>query len=265
MATATSKINEAFIDIISKDKDVIRKINEAIVNEGLTPEEAVKKYDKQTNRDAMFYFIIAVLSIMANRPLTSKEKSDYAPIIAFTAIYNTQAPKLFAEKTNKILYNTKLSAKETQAKELLRTFIDKNRDVIRNIEHKIIDNRIKSHSQIYADVKAAKAPLYSTKKKELIKIYNDPKRVERALRTEAHAELEQGKFEHAKGYGYIYKVWKTRNDNRVRDTDWHNTVKDMKVELNKPFRAHGMHAMYPGDITLPMGERIRCRCYLIYE
>ena len=249
------EVNNAFLDIVSKDT----RMTQAVID-GMTPEEAVEKYQSTNERDAEFYYLLAILTIvLTKQSLTHAEQMNYAPIIAITTMYSIKAPRLFADKVNKLFKGVNLTKREKSARKIIRGFIDKGKATVRKIQQNVIKSRIKTHSEIYKDIKDEKLT-----KKELKNKY-DKKRLRRAKRTEAHAELEQGKLQHAEEFGYKFKTWKTRGDGRVRDTTWHNAVKNKKIPVNNMFRASGMKAMYPGDITLPIGERINCRCYLLLE
>jgi hypothetical protein len=105
-------------------------------------------------------------------------------------------------------------------------------------------------------------------KEEITKIlekkYASKVRSVRALRTEGHEILEKRKNEDAAGIGMKKKIWRTQRDADVRETTWHNIVADMEVPIYDDFKAAGMRANHPGDLRLPPGERINCRCYLEY-
>lgn len=61
--------------------------------------------------------------------------------------------------------------------------------------------------------------------------------------------------------GWHYKVWKTMQDNRVRET--HRELEGQKRLIGQEFTSpSGARLQYPGDPTAPIGERIFCRCWL---
>lgn len=95
--------------------------------------------------------------------------------------------------------------------------------------------------------------------------YASHTRAVRALRTEGHEILEKKKNEDAAAVGMKKKTWRTQRDDDVRDTAWHNNVADQEVNIYDDFKAAGMKANHPGDLRLPPGERINCRCYLEYS
>jgi len=166
---------------------------------------------------------------------------------------------LFAKKIAKIMKGGVLSIKEKMAKKALDELYLYGKRAINLNEEIILKKRLREKSEIYKDVSSKKSP------KKLIKKYNSKMRVERAMRTEAHEELEESKLNFAYANGNKFKIWKTQNDKRVRETPWHDAVAGMKVPIDGLFHAAGMEANYPGDLRLPVGERINCRCYLVYE
>ena len=102
-------------------------------------------------------------------------------------------------------------------------------------------------------------------KRELVRKYNNLSNIERALDTELHRASETVRQAHSIALGYRHKTWKTQQDERVRDTCFHNEVANKRVPIESDFRACGMRAQRPGDERLPPNESIRCRCYLIYD
>ena len=62
-----------------------------------------------------------------------------------------------------------------------------------------------------------------------------------------------------------YKTWNTQNDEFVRKTTFHNSVKDERIPINDKFVVGADKGMFPNDPELPNVERFNCRCYLTYE
>ena len=89
-------------------------------------------------------------------------------------------------------------------------------------------------------------------------------RAKRIVRTEMHLINETAKVERSKSRGYTHKQWRTQGDDRVRNTSWHDIIDGVKVPIDKPFEAIGLIADNPGDLSLPIEERINCRCYLVF-
>ena len=88
-------------------------------------------------------------------------------------------------------------------------------------------------------------------------------RVKRIVETESHAINERTKL--IVNRDKKFKVWNTQGDDKVRETAFHSIVDGQKVELTDPFEAGGVKAQYCGDYSLPIEERINCRCYLTFE
>lgn len=89
------------------------------------------------------------------------------------------------------------------------------------------------------------------------KIKNDH-RIKRYLETEAHEDYEKAKTENAERNGFKYKYWRTQRDGRVRRS--HQLLDGKIVKHDEKFKVGNSKAMYPGDTSLPIEERINCRC-----
>lgn len=64
--------------------------------------------------------------------------------------------------------------------------------------------------------------------------------------------------------GAVWKVWKTRHDDRVRPT--HVGLADSKVPFGGHFVSEsGAILRYPGDPKAPISETAGCRCHLNYK
>lgn len=61
----------------------------------------------------------------------------------------------------------------------------------------------------------------------------------------------------------LYKVWITRQDEKVRDT--HVPMHKVKVPSDQPFMVNGYPMMYPGDMSAPVELWISCRCVKQFE
>jgi hypothetical protein len=265
------KLNNAFLTIISRNDKATRAINRELVErDNLTSDDIrqiVLKHDSSIRNDAKIYALIAVITNIINKGkdnLTLKEKRDYAPIIALVGLYSLNRPELFAKKATNIVRGQKLSGRMKGVKKSLDGYFKTNANLIAEVEGDIVRTRTVAKEEVYKNIKKRLAA-DEDKRAKIIKNLNKSKNVERAIRTEAHEELERGKLTHADRFGYRYKRWMTRRDDRVRRTAWHNEVDGVKIPVDSEFRAAGLLAMYPGDIRLPIGERINCRCYVVYE
>lgn len=258
------KLNNAFLTIVQEDTAEQRQINKEIIVDKKEIKQAVNDNSKSIKRDARFYLLMgAITAIIEHRKLTAKEQVKYAPVIAVTKMYSTKLPIMFAQKIDKINTGYGLSKKEKQAKLLLDGWFDKNKTLLRQAERRMISLRVKEKSKMYRNVTKLLKDTKLTRMELKVK-YNKKPNVIRAIRTEAHMEYEDTKTLQAKDVGLKYKVWVTRADGHVRQTAWHKAVSNKRVPIDSEFRANGMHAMYPGDLTLPVSERINCRCYLLY-
>ncbi len=61
--------------------------------------------------------------------------------------------------------------------------------------------------------------------------------------------------------GWRTKIWKSQLDSRVRET--HRGLHNQRRPLAEAFVSpSGAHLMMPGDLTAPIAEWARCRCYM---
>lgn len=74
---------------------------------------------------------------------------------------------------------------------------------------------------------------------------------------------EEARFNIATQMGAVYKVWHTREDNRVRVT--HAELEGNRVPLSSDFITINLnHLSRPGDPMAPLSETAGCRCRLSY-
>lgn len=76
----------------------------------------------------------------------------------------------------------------------------------------------------------------------------------------AVAAANVGVFEAMKYLGRQVKIWKTREDKRVRDS--HERLQDVPLPVGSQFNVGGSLADYPRDPRLPVAQRANCRCWL---
>ena len=97
-------------------------------------------------------------------------------------------------------------------------------------------------------------------------------RVRRIVDTEMHDLSEKTTLNHHLLLGYTHKVWQTQKDARVRrptpgskNKANHVAMQGKEVPIKSKFKVvGGGTALYPGDPSLPPGQRINCRCFLTY-
>lgn len=63
--------------------------------------------------------------------------------------------------------------------------------------------------------------------------------------------------------GAVYKVWRTRHDDRVRPM--HVELDGDEVPYHSPFFVDGLAIRYPGDPLAPISLTANCRCHLVYH
>lgn len=82
----------------------------------------------------------------------------------------------------------------------------------------------------------------------------------RVARTEGVAGGNKGRLTSLRDAGALRKTWLARDDTDTRHS--HDEADGQAVALGEAFVVGGHEAQYPGDPTLPPGERINCRCLL---
>jgi hypothetical protein len=276
------EINDAFIDIIAQEKNkeyakFIENINRDLINniDQFSLDYAktvINKYNIRMEDVALYFLMLSyITTIVEKQRLTRKEQESLAPIIAVVSVIGFSNPK----KLVKTIVNTNNGTKVNPKLKPLLNQIKRDRgELIKNIagkqEEQIKASQYKAKLSMSKDILNEAAEMRAKgfgddkTRRLLLRKYNNDNVVNRALDTELHANAELAKNEAARAEGYEFKIWKTQGDNRVRKTNWHKQVANKKIPIEESFRVGNMVADYPGDMRLPPGERIRCRCYLIY-
>lgn len=74
---------------------------------------------------------------------------------------------------------------------------------------------------------------------------------------------EETRWEVAHDLGAVYKVWRTRQDTKVRST--HGGLEGNKIPLANSFVTHDLNEIrFPHDPMAPLSETAGCRCRLSY-
>jgi DNA-binding transcriptional MerR regulator len=280
------EINEAFIQISTQNKSrayakYLREINsELIKNVGDLTSAKVKSIvmSAKLNIDdtALLFMILSAITVIVNKGrMTKKEKLPLLPILGVLAIYSIANPKRFVDKIYKVSKGKGLNDNEKKVKQLLNTYKEDNiktydkikKDTTAQLEKSQRKTSTKRGKAMMRDLGKMRKEGMNTKRIHtyMNKKYNASHNVERVLHTELHAQAELAKGIHAESVGLTHKKWKTQGDSRVRETRWHNQVSNKRIPINSEFKAAGLHAMQPGDESLPPKDRIRCRCYLVYD
>jgi len=278
------QINDAFIKVLTKENskqygEYIKSINRELIKnvDTLTPDKvkSIIEGAKINIDDIALLFVIqnAILMIVGRKVARKKLDKSLLPILAILGIYSLKRPDRFVKKLVKITKGKGLNDNEKKAQAIIRGFKQDNEKVLkdaRKVARKQLDiSRLKSKTsrRMVRDLNEGIKEKKSIKqiKAELVRKYNKLSNVERTLDTELHAQSEFVRKEHSKAIGMTHKIWKTQQDARVRDTKFHTEVANKRVPIDSDFRAGGLRAEHPGDTQLPPSDRIRCRCYLIYE
>lgn len=274
------ELNKEFEDVVSRKQraqygSYIRSINEAIVNELPQDKKAVReivtRFTISTETSIKLFTLLAGVSQIIMGRITPQSRALLAPLQALTKAYNPRNPKRFAAMMYQMTTGRGLTERQKRFRPLVLSYYDGFTENIESIEKQaqraLQRTQVESASLVFQDLETlreARVPLTEIKR-ELIRKYNDPKRVERALNTELHEQAERTKLEQSKFMGYNFKIWNTQRDERVRDTRFHREVTGKRTPIDEPFRGGGQVAEYPGDTTLEVGERINCRCYVTYS
>ena len=280
-------INDAFVEFIkdyrgARYTKIFKEINREIINRrGLMSRDEIRRLINEKVRDvnfedvAVFSLLLgSITTIMQNRRLDRRQKEQLAPVIATVGIYSLTRPKMFVNKVYKS-YRNPQSVNEKKVNRLLYQQITQNKETLERIQRLQKETLVRTQTlakleqskRIIKDMTEMTAkgkPIAFQQRKMQLK-YNSDKVIMRALDTEAHASMEIGKLEQAKDDGFTHKIWKTQGDSKVRETTWHKGVKNMKVPIGEDFVVGSLRANAPADDRLPVGERVHCRCYLVYE
>jgi hypothetical protein len=278
------QINDAFIKILTEEnagqyKKYIKQIRrEMIDNIDTLTADKVKSIVKgaKINIDnivLLFTLQSAILLVLdKTKPRKSLDLSLF-PLIALVGMYSLKRPERFVRKISKVVGGRDLNERDKKAQGIIRQFQKDNTKVLkdaRKIARNQLDRSIlksKTSKNMQKDLRnmIKEKKSIAEIKKNLVRKYNSLSNVERALDTELHAQSEYVRKVHSEALGYTHKTWKTQQDSRVRGTHFHKGVSNKRVPINSDFRAGGLRAEQPGDTQLPPSDRIRCRCYLIYD
>ena len=291
-------IQKEAIALFEKNEDLTQSDLRAIINNNRIDVAGFKKI-------AFMQFILASLTLVISniRTLSRKDRLALEPILILLGLLKTSKNiKLSKIKPTKIANDvskltnaiikghkpTKLTPTQQNAFVELDKYFKKNEKVInkialtqqkamRKINKKITTNISKS---ILKDLRRFKvidkqiATFEQVKEKLRSKYRNASVRVERILRTEMHATSETTKLIQARNLGFTHKTW-TNNPTAgkggpVRGTQKgdkfnHKMLNGKTIPIDSKFKLVGGKAEMPGSQTLPAGDRIYCRCTLVYS
>lgn len=274
------KLNEAFENEVAtvqrpKMRQYIKTINEQIIETQPKTARELREIINSQKIDTkhavkMFSVLQGVTSVIAGRPL---KRSQVKPIEQLMATYNVLRPKSFAKAVHNMTTGRNMTNTQERFRPILLAHYDGFTETIESVEKQaeraLQRTQLASKSTMFRDIEALRKQRKSLKeiKTILTEKYVDNLRVDTAVETELHEQAERIKLEQSKFMGYTHKEWVTQGDESVRNTKFHQHFKKGKkiVPIDSNFRAGGLEADYPSDPSLPVGERIRCRCFVIYH
>lgn len=253
----------------------MRAINEEVIEKAPRTKkeinDIVKKYKIDTKVAAkMFTVLSGVENHLLNDP-TKKSRELLKPLEQIMRVYSVKSPKTFAKGIYDMTAGRNTSERSKQFKPALLSYYSGFTENIESLEKQnqraLQRTEVDKVSEVFRDLEDLREARVSIRqaKKMLIDKYNDPKRVTTALNTELHEQAERTKLEQSKFMGFTHKRWNTQGDERVRRTAFHNTVKSKTIPIDSDFKGGGQSADYPGDVSLNVGERVNCRCYITYH
>lgn len=273
-----ARVQLEVLDILETKKTLTRKDIQKIVNKQRITNKGIRF-------NTMLSTVLSELSFLVDNDktkLSQKEKRRLRPLRKFATVFSLNNPKRTATAIANItrVYlggdKEKLSSTERKVFDDVSTFFNNNRkEISENIKRvaeqtKDMNNIIKNKTskQIFEKFQQ----LSKTEKtfegrerkiREAFSAENDQTRVQRILRTETHARNQEVKLAMAQLKGLTHKQWIPKDGN-YRDTDFHNDIVFDIVPINEKYKAAGFEADFPGDTSLPAGERINCRCQSRY-
>ena len=278
------QINDAFIKILTEENATqyvkyIKSIRKQMIDdiENLNAnrvKQIIKSAEINIDNIVLLFTLQSAILLVLDKSKPRKSlDSSLIPIIALIGMYSLKRPERFVRKVSKLVKGKDLNDRDKKAQAIIKQFKNDNTKVLndaRQIARKQLDISIlksRTSKNMQKDLRNLIKEKKSIKeiKNTLTRKYNSLSNVERALDTELHAQSEYVRRVHSEALGYTHKTWKTQFDNRVRKTHFHNGVVNQRVPIASNFRAGGLKAEQPGDTQLPPSDRIRCRCYLVYD
>ena len=278
------QINDAFIKVLTEENaqqyvKYIKSIRKQMIDdiENLNAnrvKQIIKSAEINIDNIVLLFTLQSAILLVLDKSKPRKSlDTSLIPIIALVGMYSLKRPERFVRKVSKIVKGKGLNDRDKKAQAIIKQFKNDNAKVLKDarriarnqLDRSILKSRTSKNMQ--KDLRNLIKEKKSIKeiKNTLTRKYNSLSNVERALDTELHAQSEYVRRVHSEALGYTHKTWKTQFDNRVRKTHFHNGVVNQRVPINSEFRAGGLRAEQPGDTQLPPSDRIRCRCYLVYD
>lgn len=274
------QLNRAFEEKIqtkqkAKYAKYVRELTEKLVDKRPKNRIEMQKIIRAQKLDTktatrMFTVLGSVSASIMNPPKNLQEKQKLEPLQQIMRAYSVTSPRTFADNVYNMTTGRNMSKKNEQFRPALLSYYSGFTETIETADQQyqraLQRSQLESKSAIFEDfedMRRERIPV--TKQKTLLlEKYANPIRVQRLLETELHEQAERTKLEQSKFMQYTHKQWNTQRDERVRNTKFHQIVDKQRVPIDSNFKGGGEEADYPGDIGLPPGERINCRCYVTY-
>jgi hypothetical protein len=259
----------------SKYSKYIRETSEKIIDKRPKNRIEMQKIIRQQKLDTktatkMFNVLANTTALIMNPPKDLEQQKKLQPLQQIMRAYSVTSPRTFANSVYQMTTGRNMSTKNEQFRPAMLSYYNGFTENIETADQQyqraLQRSTLEAESAIFKDfedLRRERVPI--TKQKTLLlEKYGSPVRVQRILETELHEQAERTKLETSKFMQYTHKEWNTQRDERVRKTKFHTTVDRKRIPIDSNFKGGGFEAEYPGDIKLPPGERINCRCYIVY-
>ncbi len=219
--------------------------------------------------------IMLILSFYNNNPKIVADKTQ-----VMTKAFVTNNDRHLTDRDKKIFVQYKKYYTNNVNRSTLKTLIKDSNLRIKQINNDIKSNTTKSiqkslrkeiNTQIIEKVRVkdgyserSRFQTYDEIRKKLRNKFGKELdyRVRRIVDTELKEIQERTKTMQHSMLGYTHKKWNTQLDTAVRKS--HRLLQNKTIPIDKKFKVGKGRGMYPGDPSLPIGERINERCYLTY-
>lgn len=261
--------NEIIKGIKGKDSLTASSVAGIVNKQSITYSEYLKSLDAMFLLSPVMHYVSQGTDVRKSRitkGLRSQIKAlfkdydlnDYKKVVdrAFSITYDVDNGSKFdstQERNNFVAY---LNQMEPRRKSVLNDVVKKLGEQDKVLKAGVSTSLFKQYTKLLdsgfgkKDAIEAISSMWEVTKEDSVKTY---------FQMEAHEDFERIKIETAAANGFKHKYWRTQRDKRVRMS--HAMLDGEIVEYDKPFKMGKERPMYPGDSSLPLGERINCRCF----
>jgi len=274
------QLNTEFEKLLAKKERAkygkyIRETSEKIIDKRPKNRIEMQKIIRQQKLDTMtatkmFNVLANTTALIMNPPKDLEQQKKLQPLQQIMRAYSVTSPRTFANSVYQMTTGRNMSQKNERFRPAMLSYYDGFTENIETADQQyqraLERSTLEAESAIFKDfedLRRERVPI-AKQKTLLLEKYGSPVRVQRILETELHEQSERTKLETSKFMQYTHKEWNTQRDERVRVTKFHTIVDRKRIPIDSNFKGGGHEAEYPGDIKLPPGERINCRCYIVY-